>query len=76
MEDDKKNMTDANDLASPKNIEKLYGNKAIEEDPPASAEATEVELPEDFDAEVDQEVKQNMYPSYPERPEQDIPNEY
>ncbi len=52
------NPEEANEIVSPENTEKLYGLKAIQEDPPASSESIETTLPEDIDA-----VDENMFPS-------------
>lgn len=58
-----KDKTDANDLVSPKNTERLYGKKLqVDETPAGDPEATPTSLPEDFEG-VDQEIDQNMFPS-------------
>jgi hypothetical protein len=61
----KKDKTDANDLVSPKNTERLYGRKLDQDEPQSSGDTTPVTLPETF-GDVDQEVGQNMFPSEPE----------
>jgi hypothetical protein len=64
--------TDANEVVSPKNTEKLYGSKADHSDPPAgSGETIEETLPEDFSG-VDQEVGQNIFPSQSAREAQEL----
>ncbi len=63
MDEKKKDKTDANDLVSPKNTEKLYGKKANQSDneDETTPETIETSLPEDFSG-PDQEINQNMFP--------------
>ena len=50
---------DANQIVSPKNTEKLYGDKAYEPEPKAGHEETiELKLPD-----ADEYVRENMFPS-------------
>ncbi|MBX4199103.1 hypothetical protein KW800_02390 [Candidatus Parcubacteria bacterium] len=60
-EDDKPEV-DANAIVSPKNTEKLYGDKQLDQDlpRPGEAEDTPTSLPEDID-----DVEENLFPSAP-----------
>lgn len=56
---------DPNEIVSPKNTEKLYGNKLnqdVQDPPAAGSEVNNSALPENFSG-VDQEIDQNMFPS-------------
>lgn len=64
--DEEIEIKDANEIVSPKNTEKLYGNKAEQSDPLAQGETVEESLPENFGG-VDQEVGHNLYPSHSAR---------
>lgn len=72
-----KNITDANDVVSPRNTELLYGSKADQPDPletAGKAETVETSLPEDFRG-VDQEIGVNEFPSHSARNPQDLSDE-